>query len=51
MAAARPHHVMIIRDYLGDGRALVYDANWGGHLTRIHGRSLRGYSIRNTSSG
>jgi hypothetical protein len=47
MAAVRPHHVMIIRAYLGDGRALVYDANSGGHLTRVHVRSLRGYSIRN----
>jgi hypothetical protein len=47
MAAVRPHHVMIIRDYLGGGRALVYDANSGGHLTRVHVRSLRGYSIRN----
>jgi hypothetical protein len=47
MAAVRPHHVMIIRAYLGDDRALVYDANSGGHLTRVHVRSLRGYSIRN----
>jgi len=49
--AARPHHAVIIRDYLGDGRALVYDANSGGHLTRIHVRSLRGYSIRNPRGG
>jgi len=37
---------VIIRDYLGDGRALVYDANSG-----IHVRSLRGYSIRNPRGG
>jgi hypothetical protein len=47
MAAVRQHHVMIIREYLGDGRALVYDANSGGHLTRVHVVSLRGYRIRN----
>jgi len=47
MAAVRAHHVMIIREYLGDGRALVYDANSGGHRTRLHVVSLRGYRIRN----
>jgi hypothetical protein len=47
MAAVRAHHVMIIRQYLGDDRALVYDANSGGHLTRVHVVSLRGYRIRN----
>jgi len=47
MAAVRAHHVMIIREYLGDGRALVYDANSGGHRTRVHVVSLRGYRIRN----
>jgi hypothetical protein len=47
MAAVRAHHVMIIREYLGDDRALVYDANSGGHRTRVHVVSLRGYRIRN----
>jgi len=47
MAAVRAHHVMIIREYLGDGRALVYDANSGGRRTRVHVVSLRGYRIRN----
>jgi hypothetical protein len=47
MAAVRAHHVMIIPQYLGEGRALVYDANSGGHLTRVHVVSLRGYRIRN----
>lgn len=47
MVAVRRHHVMVIREYRGDGMALVYDANSGGHLTRLHVVSLRGYSIRN----
>jgi len=51
MAAVRQHHVMIIREYLGGGRALVYDANSGRHLTRVHEVSLRGYSIRNPRGG
>ena len=47
MVAARRGHVMVIRQYLGDGRALVFDANSGGGKTRLHVRSLAGYSIRN----
>ena len=47
MAAVRQHHVMVIRRYLGGGRALVYDANSGGHRTRVHIRSLAGYRIVN----
>lgn len=51
MAAVRPHHVMVIREIRGDGRALVYDANSGGHLTRVHVRSLAGYRIVNPRGG
>jgi hypothetical protein len=47
MVAANRHHVMVIRQYLGNGKALVYDANSGGGRTRLHIRSLAGYSIRN----
>jgi hypothetical protein len=35
------------REYLKGGRALVYDATSGHHLTRVHVRSLAGYRIRN----
>jgi hypothetical protein len=51
MVAVRQHHVMVIRQYLGGGRARVYDANSGHHLTRIHDVSLAGYSIRNPHGG
>lgn len=47
MAAARRGHVMIIRDYLGGNMATVYDANSGGHQTRVHTRSLAGYRVVN----
>lgn len=47
MAAVRQHHVMVIREYLGNGQAVVYDANSGHHLTRVHVRSLSGYRIVN----
>lgn len=43
------HHVAVILEYLGQGKAKLYDANSGGHLTRIHIRSIAGASIRNPS--
>lgn len=47
MVAVRSHHVMVIRQVIDAGHALVYDANSGGHRTREHVVSLAGYSIRN----
>ena len=44
--AVRRHHVFAILRDLGGGRVLAYDPNSGGHKTRIHVRSLRGYSVR-----
>lgn len=46
MVAVRRHHVFAIREYR-DGRALAYDPNSGGHLTRVHWVSLRGYTVVN----
>jgi hypothetical protein len=51
MAAVRPHHVMVILAYHGNGLATVYDANSGGHLTRIHERSLAGFRVVNPRAG
>lgn len=45
MVAARRGHVMFIVEYSGAGKALVYDPNSGKHLTRIHTRSLAGYTV------
>lgn len=47
MVAVRRHHVFVIREVIGPGLVLAYDANSGGRQTRIHPRSLAGYSVRN----
>lgn len=47
MAAARSGHVMILESHVSGSTWIVYDANSGGHLTRIHARSIAGYSIVN----
>ena len=47
MVAANHHHVVYIEEYLGNGMAKVYDPNSGGHQTRVHVRSLAGFSVRN----
>lgn len=39
------HHVAGIISVNSDGSALLYDPNSGGHLTRIHVRSLAGATI------
>jgi hypothetical protein len=49
MAAVRRHHVMILETQGEHGGWIVYDANSGGHATRIHERSLSGYTIVNPS--
>jgi hypothetical protein len=47
MVAVRSHHVMVIEHVTGPRTAVVFDANSGHHLTRVHEVSLAGYSIRN----
>jgi hypothetical protein len=47
MVAVRRHHVFVLEADLGAGNWRVYDANSGGHLTRIHARSIAGYTIVN----
>lgn len=47
MAAARVGHVFAIIKNLGNGKVLAYDPNSGHHQTRIHVRSLRGYTVVN----
>ena len=44
-AAVWPHHVAILESGSDGGTALAYDANSGGHLTRIHRISLAGAAI------
>ena len=51
MAAVRRHHVFVLEQSLGGNTWLVYDANSGGHATRIHARSILGYVIVNPRAG
>lgn len=43
--AVRRHHVFVLEADLGGGIWRVYDPNSGGHATRIHARSIAGYTI------
>jgi hypothetical protein len=47
MVAARHGHVFVLEKHLGGDMWMAYDANSGGHATRIHARSLRGYTVVN----
>ena len=47
MAAVRRHHVFVLEQHLSGNVWEVYDANSGGHATRIHARSIAGYAIVN----
>jgi hypothetical protein len=51
MVAVRQHHVFVLEARLDRGLWLVYDANSGRHLTRVHARSIAGYTIVNPHSG
>jgi hypothetical protein len=52
MAAVRAHHVMVL-EAPGKrlGSWLVFDANSGRHLTRLHERSLKGFTVVNPRAG
>ncbi|WP_244553818.1 hypothetical protein [Bradyrhizobium arachidis] len=47
MVAARRGHVFVLEQHVGGDVWMAYDANSGGHTTRIHARSLRGYTVVN----
>jgi hypothetical protein len=47
MVAARRGHVFVLEQHLGGDVWMAYDANSGGHATRMHARSLRGYTVVN----
>ncbi|MCK1654487.1 hypothetical protein IVA88_24010 [Bradyrhizobium sp. 149] len=51
MVAARRGHVFVLEQHLEGDTWLAYDANSGGHATRMHARSLRGYTIVNPRGG
>jgi hypothetical protein len=47
MVAARRGHVFVLEAHVEGDTWMAYDANSGGHATRIHARSLRGYTVVN----
>lgn len=47
MVAWRWHHVFVIEQVLDANTVLAYDPNSGGHLTRVHSVSLRGFQVVN----
>lgn len=51
MAAARRGHVFILKRHVRGNRWLVWDPNSGRGLTRIHVRSLAGFTVVNPRSG
>jgi hypothetical protein len=46
-AMIRPHHVAILKQHIQGDLWLVVDHNSGGHKSRIHVRSISGYTIVN----
>ena len=47
MVAVRRHHVFVLEQHIEGNVWLAFDANSGGHATRIHARSIAGYAIVN----
>lgn len=45
MAAARRGHVMVLEEHIAGDVWLVHDSNSGHGLTRLHARSISGYTI------
>lgn len=51
MVAVRPGHIFVILEVVRRGVVLAWDANSGGHRTRIHLRQLAGFSVRDPHAG
>jgi hypothetical protein len=47
MVAVRHGHVFVLEQHVSGDLWMAYDANSGGHATRIHARSIRGYTVVN----
>lgn len=45
MVAARRGHVFVLKQHVAGSTWIVYDANSGGRLTRLHARSIAGFAI------
>lgn len=51
MAAARRGHVFVLEQHIAGKVWMVFDANSGGRATRMHARSIAGYTIVNPRAG
>ena len=51
MVAARRHHVFVLKQHHAGNTWLVKDYNSGGGRTRLHLRSIAGYTIVNPQGG
>ena len=47
MVAVRLHHVFVLRDHVEGSIWMTADYNSGGHQSRLHARSIAGYTIVN----
>lgn len=47
MVGVRPHHVFVLKQHVGGNDWLVADYNSGGRQSRLHVRSISGYTIVN----
>lgn len=47
MVAVRRGHVFVLRQHVSGSTWLSYDANSGRRLTRVHNRSIAGFTIVN----
>jgi hypothetical protein len=47
MVAARRGHVFVLEQHVAGDTWMAYDANSGGRATRLHARSLRGFTVVN----
>ena len=51
MVAVRRGHVFVLKEQVDGNTWLVFDANSGGRATRMHNRSIAGYTIVNPRGG
>ena len=51
MVAVARHHVFVLEHQIDGNIWMSYDANSGGHATRIHARSIAGYQIVDPHGG
>jgi len=49
MAAVKTHHVFVLKEHIEGDVWLVVDHNSGQHLSRLHPRSISGWTIVNPS--